>query len=142
MAIFIFSIFMLLSVGFLLLSPFLVRFGMLFRSFFMPFRCFVRIFAIVIVTMVAIMVMAMTMVAIMVMTMVAVVNMVGFAIMTMVVISVVTWADIGLKIFDDLLQIALKIFHFKLKFSIPAYDHRRNDRDGDDCLRSDDGGCY
>ena len=132
MAIFIFSIFMLLSVGFLLLSPFLVRFGMLFRSFFMPFRCFVRIFAIVIVTMVAIMVM----------TMVAVVNMVGFAIMTMVVISVVTWADIGLKIFDDLLQIALKIFHFKLKFSIPAYDHRRNDRDGDDCLRSDDGGCY
>ena len=140
MAIFIFSIFMLLSVGFLLLSPFLVRFGMLFRSFFMPFRCFVRIFAIVIVTMVAIMVM--TMVAIMIMTMVAVVNMVGIAIMTMVVISVVTWADIGLKIFDDLLQIALKIFPFKLKFSIPAYDHRHNGRDGDDCLRSDDGGCY
>merc|ERR1719187_2535177 len=36
-AIFIFSIFMLLSVGFLLLSPFLVRFCMLFRSFFYAF---------------------------------------------------------------------------------------------------------
>ena len=97
-AIFIFSIFMLLSVGFLLFFPLLVRFGMLFCSFFMSFRSFVRIFAIVIVTMVAIMVM----------TMIAVVTMVRITIMTVVVIPVVTWADKGLKKkIDDLLQIAI-----------------------------------